>query len=197
MPRKKDDNRVRLVQAAAKLTYRHGFRQTSLADIAKDARVPLGNVYYYFKTKDEIAEAIVGRRLAEVQMLLRELEKAQSAKDRLCGFVRMTLNNRETLARGGCPIGTLCSELHKDAGAVAKNATVLFAEILNWMETQFLALGAKDAARGLAVHLLSALQGVAVLALNFHDPGLVEMEAQRLQMWISALEINNNAGEQK
>jgi len=34
-----------------------------LADIAREAEVPLGNVYYYFKTKDEIGEAIVELRL--------------------------------------------------------------------------------------------------------------------------------------
>jgi AcrR family transcriptional regulator len=197
MLRAKEENRTRLVQAATKLTYRHGFRQTSLADIAKDARVPLGNVYYYFKTKDEIGDAIVGQRLSEVRTLQLELEKAASAKERLCGFVQMTLNNRETVARGGCPIGTFCSELHKDGGALAKKATVLFEEILAWMEAQFLALGVKDDPRGLAVHLLSALQGVSVLAHNFHDPDLVAKEAERLQAWICALEINNNIGERQ
>ena len=39
--------------------YRHGFRTTSLADIAEAAKIPVGNVYYYFKTKDEIGRPIV------------------------------------------------------------------------------------------------------------------------------------------
>ena len=59
MARTHIDKRSRLVSAAVGLAYQNGFEATSLADIAREAKVPLGNVYYYFKTKDEIGEAIV------------------------------------------------------------------------------------------------------------------------------------------
>jgi len=187
MPKSKADSRVRLVQAAVKVTYRHGFGQTALADIAKEARIPLGNVYYYFKSKAEIGDAIVELRVSRFKKLLEELDKADSPQERLCGFVDIKIKNRETLARAGCPVGTLCSELHKHGGAVAKKSTELFAEALAWMEAQFQALGKGAESRGLAVHLLSATQGVSVLAHTFHDPGLIEMEAARLKEWIRAL----------
>lgn len=187
MPELKADNRTRLLRAAEKVTYRRGFGNTALADIAEEARVPLGNVYYYFKTKDEIGNAIVELRISRFRRLLQELDKADSPKERLCGFVQLKINNRETLARSGCPVGTLCSELHKHGGAVAKKSTVLFAEALAWMEAQFKALGKGADSRGLAVHLLSATQGVSVLAHTFHDPGMVEMEAARLKEWIRGL----------
>jgi AcrR family transcriptional regulator len=187
MPKLKADNRTRLLQAAEKVTYRHGFGRAALADIAKEARIPLGNVYYYFKTKDEIGDAIVELRVSRFKKLLQELDKADSPKERLCGFVQIKINNREMLARSGCPVGTLCSELHKHGGAVAKKSTVLFAEALAWMEAQFKALGKGDDSRGLAVQLLSATQGVSVLAHTFHAPGMIEMEAARLKQWIRAL----------
>lgn len=183
----KADNRTRLLQAAVKVTYRHGFGKTALADIAKEARVPLGNVYYYFKTKDEIGGAIVELRVSRFRRLLRELDKADSPKERLCGFVQIKIKNREELARSGCPVGTLCSELHKHGGPVARKSTVLFAEALTWMEAQFRALGKGADSPGLAVHLLSATQGVSVLAHTFNDPGMIEMEAARLKEWIRAL----------
>lgn len=181
------DNRTRLVQAAVKVSYRYGFGDAALADIAKEARVPLGNVYYYFKTKDEIGKAIVELRVSRFKKLLRELDKADSPKERLCGFVEIKIKNREGLAHGGCPVGTLCSELQKHGGAVAKKSTVLFGEALEWMEAQFKALGKGADSRGLAVHLLSATQGVSVLAHTFHDPGLITNEAARLKEWIRAL----------
>lgn len=187
MPKLKADNRTRLLQAAEKVTYRQGFGNTALADIAEEAKIPLGNVYYYFQTKDQIGNAIVELRVSRFRRLLQELDKADSPKERLCGFVQIKINNRETLARSGCPVGTLCSELHKHGGAVAKKSTVLFAEALAWMEAQFKALGKGADSRGLAVHLLSATQGVSVLAHTFHDPGMVEMEAARLKEWIRDL----------
>src|SRR6266481_1548351 len=60
------DKRAQLVSAAVSLAYQNGFGATSLADIAREAKVPLGNVYYYFKTKDEIGDAIVEWRLAQL-----------------------------------------------------------------------------------------------------------------------------------
>ena len=191
MQKLKADNRTRLLQAAEKITYQQGFGKTTLADIAEEARFPLGNVYYYFKTKDEISDAIVELRISRFRRLLKELDRTNSPQERLCDFVQIKIRNRETLARSGCPVGTLCSELHKHGGAVAKKSTVLFSEALAWMETQFKAIGKGAESRGLAVHLLSALQGVSVLAHTFHDPGLIEMEAARLKEWIRSLEPEN------
>jgi AcrR family transcriptional regulator len=192
MARGKADNRTRLLEAAEKVTYGCGFGQTALADIAREASVPLGNIYYYFKTKDEIGAAIVERRESRFRSLLDELDKAESPQERLCAFVQIKINNRDELARSGCPVGTLCSELHKHGGAVAKKSTVLFTEALAWMEAQFKALGKGADSRGLAVHLLSATQGVSVLAHTFHDPGMIAMEAARLKQWIRSLGPENN-----
>ncbi len=188
MSKTKSDSRTRLLQAAEKTTYLYGFGSTSIADIAKAARVPLGNVYFYFKTKDEIGGAIVELRVSRFKKLLQDLDKADSPKERLCGFVDIKSKNRETLARGGCPVGTLCSELQKYGGTAAKKSRVLFAEALAWMEKQFEALGKGADSRCYAIHLLSATQGVSVLAHTFHDPTMIPREAERLKEWIRALQ---------
>lgn len=169
------------------LAYRQGFAETSLADIATEANVPLGNVYYYFKTKEDIGAAIVDERLSQIRKLHQKFDELDSPEERLCAFVEMTFNNRKTLARGGCPIGSLCTELHKDDGLLAKQSAVLFAEILVWLQGQFEALGKADDSRGLAVHLLSALQGIAVVTHTLGDPEIVVAETRRLQKWIRTL----------
>ena len=45
--------------AATQLLRQQGIGQTTLADIAEAADVPVGNVYYYFKTKDDIIAAVI------------------------------------------------------------------------------------------------------------------------------------------
>jgi TetR/AcrR family transcriptional regulator, transcriptional repressor for nem operon len=187
MEKLKADNRTRLLNAAVKVTYRYGFGNASIADIAEEAKVPLGNVYYYFKTKDEIAGAIIELRVSRFRKLLAELDKAESPKERLCGFADIKIKNREELARGGCPVGTLCSELRKHGGPVANKSKVLFAMALEWMEMQFRAIGKGEDSRGLAVHFLSATQGASLLAHTFRDPQLIANEAVRLKEWIRAL----------
>src|SRR5229473_5239758 len=187
MPKTKTDKRSRLIQTAVKLAYRHGFRTTSLADIAREADVPLGNVYYYFKTKDEIGEAIVEQRLAELAAQRQRWDEAGSPKDRLCACVQDVFENKDFLAKRGCAVGTLCSELHKAGCSFATRATEIFAQHLDWIESQFRALGKGKDSNGLALHLLSAMQGVSILAHSFHDSGLVATETRRLKSWIQSL----------
>jgi AcrR family transcriptional regulator len=115
----------RLIKTTMKLAYKHVFRETSLADIAEAAHVPVGNVYDYFKTKDELGEAVVEGRLAEFRAFREEMGRLRSPKERLFAFVESIHRNREQLARGGCPLGGLCPELHKEGGTLAKKSAAL------------------------------------------------------------------------
>ena len=117
-----DDKRSRLTRAAADLTYARGFSKVSLAEIAEAADVPPGGLYYYFRTKAAIGEAIIAQRREEFQQLRAHWEQATTPKQRLKAFVQSTADNREALVRGGCPVGSLCSELGKDDTPLAKQA---------------------------------------------------------------------------
>lgn len=182
-----EDKRTRLIQAAAELSHVRGLGKISLADIAQGAEVPLGNVYYYFRTKAAIGEAIVAQRAAELQKIQELCEKAPSARARLKMFIQMTTDNREVLARAGCPVGSLCAELSKDPAFPADEAAVPLRNLLLWFETQFAALGREGERRTLALHLLAVLQGVSLLANCFHDPNVVMREAKYLKSWIDEL----------
>jgi TetR/AcrR family transcriptional repressor of nem operon len=167
-----------------KLAHRNGFRETSLADIAEAAHVPLGNVYYYFKTKEELGEAVVERRLAEFRAFREEIDRLSSPKERLFAFVESIQGNRERLARGGCPLGGLCSELQREGGALAKKSAALFTEPMGWLEELFRAAGDEEDARELSAHLFCAYQGMAAVAHAANDPDLVVTEVKRLKDWI-------------
>ena len=95
--------------------------------------------------------------------------------------------NRERLARGGCPLGSLCSELHKEGGALAKKSAALFNEPMRWLEEQFRAAGRDRDSHELAIHLFSAFQGMAAVAHGANDPEVVVMEVRRLKNWINTL----------
>jgi AcrR family transcriptional regulator len=181
------DKRARIVAAAARLVHERGFHHTTLADISRESDVPLGNVSYYFKTKDAIGEAVIERLACAFATMRESWESSTDPKARLSGFVQMTVDNRESLARSGCPMGTLCAELPKEGGALAERAANLFAEILKWLEAQFLELGKEGESRDLAAHLLAAVEGASLLALAFHDPRYVTRESGVLKEWIRSL----------
>lgn len=182
-----NDKRRRLVKAAANLSHKHGLGKVALADIAKSADVPLGNVYYYFKTKAAIAEAVIAQRCEEFRQLRGMLEKIPLPKERLSALIQVFADDRKTLARSGCPVGSLCAELGKEGGALADDAALALRELLKWTEAQFAAIGRANNKKALAIHLLSALQGVSLLANSFRDPGLVLREAEHLNAWIDGL----------
>jgi AcrR family transcriptional regulator len=65
--------------AAKELFIKHGFHATSMRDIAKRADVSIGNLYNYYKTKEEIFESIIGSYLQVINSKLKnvfaEIEK--------------------------------------------------------------------------------------------------------------------------
>lgn len=189
MRRKSANKRDTLVEAADKLVYVQGFHETTLADIAVQAGIPLGNLYYYFKTKEELGAAIVARRAKYYSDLAAEWDEQADPKARIVAFIEYVEGRRKHLSRSGCPIGSLCQELHKgDGGFLAEQAAALFTEQLKWLEAQFLALGCEDASADHALHLVSAMQGAALLTHTFGDPGLIQREAARVKAWIKVLQ---------
>lgn len=181
------DKRARLTEAADKLVHEQGFARTTLADIAEASQVPLGNVYYYFKTKEALGEALVWRRADHYRALRQTWDADPDPRARLAAFVEMTIANRVSLADYGCPIGSLCQELHKQGGPLAEQASQMFSEWLEWLEAQFRAMKkGKDSPR-LALHILSATQGASLLTNSFRDPKYVVAEASALKEWLRAL----------
>jgi AcrR family transcriptional regulator len=185
--------RERLVAAACDLVYRQGIARTTLADIAEAADVPAGNVYYYFKTKDDIVAAVVAARAGELTAGVAELERRhRSPKARLTALVDVLAGRRDLIAQHGCRYGSLSTDLIKQAGGPDPLAAPPVEIPLRWAEQQFRAMG-RDDAHDLAVELFSRFQGSAVLASALGEPGLMASQARRLQRWIEELPAGHNA----
>ena len=179
--------RERLVAAARELVHRQGVARTTLADIAQAADVPVGNVYYYFKTKDDIIGAVVQSRVDQIEAALTALERQhRSPKARLKALVRFLAEQANSIAQSGCPHGTLSSELAKQAEGSDPLAVPLTQIPLDWAEQQFRAIGRRDA-HDLAVELLVSYQGSAVLTNALGQTELMGRQARRLEKWIDAL----------
>ncbi len=63
-------NRRKIEAAALKVFIRQGYHGTAMRDIAREARVSMGNIYNYFKTKEELYVSIIRHfeeRMTELQ----------------------------------------------------------------------------------------------------------------------------------
>lgn len=180
--------RDRLIEAAKDLFHQQGVERTTLADVAHLAHVPLGNIYYHFRTKEALVEAVLQTHAQDLQAMFAQWELLANPRQRLLRFLAAEREAEHTLARYGCPYGGLSQELSKADHALTAAVVHLFELYLDWTETQFRFLG-KDApeARELAIDLVSSLQGTFVLANCFRSPDLLEHKLQRLESWIRSL----------
>lgn len=180
------DKRERLVDAAKVLIHQQGYKQTTLADIAKFSDVPLGNVYYYFKTKDDLAAAVIDEHIEAQRAVLGRLEREPSPRRRLLDFIDMLENNQTAIADHGCPVGSLCQELGKEHTSLSERADVLLKIQRDWLSRQFELID-QDNAIDLACELLARLQGISLLANALHDCELFTRQMHRVKGWLQAL----------
>ena len=68
-----EEKRERIEGAAKELFIKRGFHATSMRDIAKGADTSLGNLYNYFRTKEDILESIIARYQKVVDSRLRSI----------------------------------------------------------------------------------------------------------------------------
>ena len=54
-----DERRPQIVEAAMRVFARKGYRKATVPDVAREAGLSVGGVYWYFKSKEEIVEAIL------------------------------------------------------------------------------------------------------------------------------------------
>jgi len=182
----KDDKRGRLVAGARDVLHRQGVEATTLADIAQAGGVPLGNVYYYFKTKDDLVKAAVDAHAEDVEAMLASMDRHRTPQTRLKAFLRALTDRRDVLAEHGCPHGSLCSELDKRGDDLAWHAAMLVQIPIEWCERQFREMGHRDA-RDLAVAFMAAYHGIALITRTLRDPDLMRREARRLEGWIDSI----------
>ncbi len=178
--------RQRLVASAVVLMHEHGVQAPTLAQIAEAADVPLGNVYYYFKTRDDLIQAVIDFHVQQVSELLAHLDELPTPRDRLKGLSANWSDSAELAAAHGCPLGQLAGDLTKQDPAKPDCAARLLGPIVDWAERQLGELGQPDP-RTCAISFGAAIQGAAVLANSFNDAELLVREVGRINERVDSL----------
>ena len=189
MPRT-SDKRERLIDAANVLIHKHGFHKTTLADIATESDVPLGNVYYYFKTKEEICDAVIEERKKELTTTLDGCCKSKGPKKALLRLLKSMIDASDEIAESGCPHGRLCSELSNEIVGLTNSADDCLKVLLEWSRDQFKALGYKNA-KDMSFEFIARIQGIVLVGNTLHDQKQIKAQLKSLYDWVEALEELN------
>lgn len=182
------NKRDRLVESAATLFHRKGFASTSLADIAKDADIPIGNVYYYFKTKEELALSALQRHKEHYEELFKALDESiDDPRQRLKKCIEYYETQAEEFARYGCPIGKIVLDTDAQSGVIATAASEVLICFMKWVEVQLRQLGHDENAKAFATSLLCGIQGAAIMAKATQDKNAMLQELARVSGFIDHL----------
>ncbi len=93
---KHKDQRLRLLSHARRLIANQGFKETSMAQIAKACKVTKAGLYHYFKSKEAILLAILGCHQEEMESLKGELAQARHLEEVLYAIAK---NHMEKMGR--------------------------------------------------------------------------------------------------
>ncbi|WP_439378802.1 TetR/AcrR family transcriptional regulator [Amycolatopsis lexingtonensis] len=173
--------RERIVAAAAELMYRHGVAGTSTPAVRDAAGVSSSQIYHYFADKDDLTRAVIAFQseaiLSHQAPLLAKLDSIGALRSWRDVVVDAARRQHGT---GGCPLGSLSSELsdeHRWARDALAGSFTAWSEAIRTGLAAMIDSGAlrpETDATALSLALLAAVQGGLVLAQAQHTTDALE-----------------------
>jgi AcrR family transcriptional regulator len=175
-------NRDSLTSAAARMFWQQGYNATSIADLAAAANIPVGNVYYYFQSKADVAYAVADGFVRDTEDMISEIIAASAdPRARLVSLVeRLSASQRNRLAHG-CPVAGAMRDFRVDAPKASERAAEVFSIISAFIAAEVGRTGARPAvALGVGRAAVAEWQGGIVLGSALKEGSVVAESARRL-----------------
>ncbi len=188
MGRPATDKRARLVAAAVQLFHHKGYARTSIADVAKTARMPAGNVFYFFKAKEDLARAVVDDWCRMLADYLAVHDSQPDYESRIEGFIENACAISGMYVSLGCPLAGLARDLRHEGNALTAEASRVYAVQFEWLIGQF-TLGGYSVPEATAHTrlLMAGYHGAILMAHAQGDPTLIADEVAHLKSWLKNL----------
>ena len=169
-------SRARIVDAATNLMFMRGVRGTGLDEVLAAAGMSKGQFYHYFADKGALVRAVIARQRARIldenQQTLEHLDSWMAIA---AWFDQMVAQQEERACLGGCPLGSLASELADQDEAARVDLVAAFdrwegylASGLERMRTRGELQGVADPAM-LAAATMASIQGGLLLTQTRRD----------------------------
>ena len=147
----------------------------------------MGNVYYYFKTKEDICNAVIAERKQELSHMLKNCCRRREPKEALVNLIKVMISHRKELAEAGCPLGGLCQELDGEISGLMDSADSCMKFLVDWATEQFRLMDMKQAGE-LGFEFVARIEGVILLGNILSDPRKLEEQLKAVADWIIGLD---------
>ncbi|MGL4488236.1 MAG: TetR/AcrR family transcriptional regulator [Rhizobiaceae bacterium] len=175
-------NRDSLVSAAARLFWQRGYSATSIADLAAEADIPVGNVYYYFRSKADVAYAVADGFVLDTEDMITDIAAASAdPRSRLLSLVERLAASQRSRLTHGCPVSGAIREFKQDAPNASERAVEVFSLISAFIATEVGRTGTRPAiALAVGRAAIAEWQGGIVLGSALKEPSVVAESGRRL-----------------
>ena len=115
---KEDLIQSQILQAAQQLFQKHGFQKVTMDDVAKAIGKGRSSLYYYYKSKDEIFDAVIDAEIREaVGGIGRAMDKESSIEEKIRAFclARITVTRKRKAFFEGLEAGMNADEMSQYA----------------------------------------------------------------------------------
>ena len=101
----KDEVRDSIIQVAARIFTRFGYRKTTMEEIALACRKGKSSIYYYFPGKEDIFRAVVEKEAEELKKdLLQAVKKPDDPMEQLKTYILFRMHKLKTLTNFYAPL---------------------------------------------------------------------------------------------
>jgi TetR/AcrR family transcriptional regulator, transcriptional repressor for nem operon len=177
-----------IVAAADRLFQERGFENTSFQDLADASGVPKGNFYHYYRSKDDVLDAVIARRMSVLDALIAQVEeRTRDPLKRILDLASALMNGPSKPLLYGCPYGSLCLELTKGRPDLLDKAAEPLARLRRWLAAQFRAGAIPGNCDQFALELMARIQGVVLICAAFRDEAFAGREIKATHRWLAAL----------
>lgn len=180
-------NRTKAVEVAAQLFLRQGYSYVSMDEVVRASGVSKSNIYYHFKNKEELLQAVVQYWIAqyESQVYILLSQRERSVEERVNSFIgTLSAGIEGRNFEGSCPFITLYMQTPASAPDVKASISRFFRELQPMIEKLFQqGVDSGEFREGMNAGAVSslfvaALEGSLVLAETARDTGIIEQSVR-------------------
>jgi len=172
-----------------------GYPATSVDEVCEAAEVSKGSFYHHFKSKQELAMAVLGHHMDGAKEVLEaglDLEGLQGAR-RAIGYVKHVEEGAEDLWCDGCLIGSFALEIAETNPELRAKVSEIFIGLADHFEQVFTPLCVERSAstapspRELAEQFIMVIEGGVVLSRAHLDRSYVTRAIRCFRRYLESL----------
>jgi AcrR family transcriptional regulator len=163
--------RQRIVDAASELMLERGVARTTIEDIQDAAKVSASQLYHYFADKNDLVLAVIDRQTELVLGVQHQgLDRLDSFEALVAWRDLIVSSVRRSGCVGGCPLGSLASDLAETDPVARARVANSFAQWEGLLRSGLAAMRARGELRAdvdpedLALAMLAGVQGGLLLS---------------------------------